>query len=80
MGTSAHINNVIAKYKAGEIKCLLLNARFFGSGLNLENTTDIIIYHRMNTELKKQVEGRAQRPGRTCQLKIHELLYENEIY
>jgi len=79
MGTGAHINNVISKYKEGNIKCLLLNARYFGSGLNLENTTDIIIYHKMSPDLKKQVEGRAQRPGRTCQLKIYELLYKNEI-
>ena len=79
MGTSAHINNTVNKYHNGEIQCLLLNARYFGSGLNLENTTDIIIYHKMGDDLKKQVEGRAQRPGRTCQLKIWELRYDNEL-
>jgi hypothetical protein len=79
MGTGAHIDSTITKYKEGKIKCLLLNAKFFGSGLNLENTTDIVIYHRMNPDLKKQVEGRAQRPGRTSQLNIYELLYQNEL-
>ena len=79
MGTSAHINSVVNQYKNGKIQCLLLNARYFGSGLNLENTTDIIIYHHMHDDLKKQVEGRAQRPGRTCQLNIWELCYDNEI-
>ncbi len=79
MGTSTHINSTVNKYKTGEIQCLLLNARYFGSGLNLENTTDIIIYHKMKDNLKKQVIGRAQRPGRTCQLKIWEFCYDNEL-
>ncbi len=79
MGTGAHINTTVEKYKQGKIQCLLLNARYFGSGLNLENTTDIIIYHKMKSDLKKQVIGRAQRPGRRNQLKIYELYYENEL-
>lgn len=79
MGTGSHINNIVEKYKSGKTQCLLLNARHFGSGLNLENTTDLIIYHKMDKELKKQVEGRAQRPNRNGQLHIWELLYDNEI-
>lgn len=78
-GTSTHINSTIQKYRDGKIQCLLLNARYFGSGINLENTTDIIIYHHMNSDLKKQVIGRAQRPGRVSQLRIYELCYDNEI-
>ena len=78
IGSASQIGNTVDKYKSGEIQYLLLNANYFGSGLNLENTTDIILFHRMNPALKIQVEGRAQRPGRTSQLKIWELLYENE--
>jgi len=78
MGTAAHIDNVVNDYRAGNTKSLLLNARYFGSGLNMENTTDIIIYHRMNPDLEKQVVGRAQRPGRKGQLHIWKLAYENE--
>lgn len=79
MGTGAHIKSTVGKYKEGKIQCLLLNARYFGSGLNLENTTDMVIYHKMNNDLRKQVIGRAQRPGRTNQLNIWELCYDNEL-
>lgn len=79
MGSSAHIDNVVKDFKAGHIKCLLLNARYFGSGLNMEFASNILIYHRMNPDLKKQVIGRAQRPGRTSPLEITELCYENEM-
>lgn len=77
-GSGAHIYANMNRFKEGKLKCLLLNARYYGSGLNLENTTDIIIYHKMQGDLKKQVEGRAQRPGRTNQLRIWELRYANE--
>jgi len=55
----------IKKYESGEIKILMLNANNFGAGLNLQKTTNIIIYHQFRTEdLKTQVIGRAQRIGR----------------
>ena len=47
--------------------------------MNLEMTTDIIIFHKMNDELEKQVIGRGQRLGRTSQLNVHYLCYENEM-
>ena len=56
----------------------MLNSRFFGSGLNLENSTDIILYHSMTPEITKQVIGRAQRPGRTQPLNIWNLRYSDE--
>ena len=56
----------------------MLNSRFFGSGLNLENSTDIIMYHAMSPEITKQVIGRAQRPGRTQPLNIWNLRYSQE--
>ena len=75
------IDNVIKSYKSTEpdsIKALMLNSRFFGSGLNLENSTDIILYHSMTPEITKQVIGRAQRPGRTQPLNIWNLRYSDE--
>ena len=57
---------------------ILANSLNFGSGLNLENTTDIIIYHKMDKDLESQVIGRAQRPGRTTSINIYKLNYENE--
>ena len=37
------------------LNVLLLNAEHYGSGLNLENTTDLIFYHRMSSDMEKQV-------------------------
>jgi hypothetical protein len=81
-GTSASINNTIAKYKSdGEdrIDVLMLNSNFCGSGINLENTTDIVIFHNMSKEKNTQIIGRAQRPGRTSNLNIIRLCYDNEV-
>jgi SNF2 family DNA or RNA helicase len=60
------------------IDCLLLNSKFCGNGINLENATDVFIYHKMNEDMTNQIIGRAQRPGRTSQLKIWMLQHENE--
>ena len=68
---------IIQQYKDGEVKILMLNATNFGAGLNLQMTTDIIIYHEFRSkDLKTQVIGRAQRPGRTCPLTVTYLEHE----
>jgi SNF2 family DNA or RNA helicase len=77
-GTAARINNIINKYKSGECQVLLLNAKNFGAGLNLQITDEIVIYHRMSKDLERQVIGRAQRLGRMDPLKINYLCFENE--
>ena len=61
-----------------ELNCLLLNSTNTGAGLNLENTTDLVLYHNMSSELSIQVIGRAQRPGRTTSLNVYRLVYDNE--
>ena len=50
-----------------------------GCGMNFENTTDIILMHKIKPEMEKQVIGRAQRPGRKSVLHIHRLLHQNEL-
>jgi len=77
-GSSGRIMNILDKYSNGIFKVLLLNAKHYGSGLNLQMTTDIIIYHRMSNDLENQIIGRAQRPGRKTKLNIHFLCYETE--
>ena len=77
------ISKTIRRFKSTEadkLDVLLLNSRFCGSGLNIENATDVIIYHTMNPELETQVIGRAQRPGRTGKLNIWKMCYENELH
>lgn len=78
-GQSSHIQKTVERFKKNEIPILLLNSRYFGSGLNLENTTHMFMYHRMKKYLDKQVIGRAQRPGRTQPLKLYRLCYSNEL-
>lgn len=77
-GNGNHINSVIEKYRNGDVNVLLVNSRYYGSGFNMENTTDIIMFHKFETEIEKQVIGRAQRLGRTTPLNVWYLLHDNE--
>jgi hypothetical protein len=77
-GNTAHMNNVLDKFKNGQIKVILLNTFFAGSGIDISYATDVILYHSMGLE-RYQAIGRAQRVGRTEVLKIHHLCYEHEM-
>jgi hypothetical protein len=77
-GCAVTVNNITTKYRNSDLNVLHLNARHCATGLNLENTTDIIIYHKMLPELEQQIIGRAQRIGRTTQLKVWKLHYNSE--
>ena len=57
---------------------MLLNAKYYGAGLNLQITNDIIIYHRFDKETEEQIIGRANRYGRTEPLSVYYLLHDNE--
>lgn len=74
-GCSGSIDKTIEKFERGEITCLLLNSKFRGAGINLQCTTDIIIYHDMIKDSLSQVIGRAQRFGRKDPLNVHYLCY-----
>jgi hypothetical protein len=78
LGSVAHINNVINDFSNGKINVVMMNAKHYGSGLNLQMASDVILYHEMGKELETQVIGRAQRLGRNEPLVVHYLLHENE--
>jgi SNF2 family DNA or RNA helicase len=78
LGSVSHINNVINDFSSGKINVVMMNAQHYGSGLNLQMATDIVIYHEMVKELETQVIGRAQRLGRSEPLLVHYLLHDNE--
>lgn len=78
-GNTNQINSSIQKYKNGDTNILLLNSTNFGSGLNLEMTTDIVFFHKMSKDIEEQVIGRGQRYGRNGTLRLHFLCYDNEI-
>ena len=77
-GNTSHMMNVLDKFKSGQIKVILLNTNFAGSGIDISYATDVIIYHSMGLA-KHQAIGRAQRVGRTEVLNIHYLCYEHEM-
>lgn len=72
------INETVDKFKNDDMTVLMLNATFFGAGLNLQFASDVIMFHRFTKEMEEQVIGRAQRIGRTSQLNVHYLLHDNE--
>lgn len=78
-GTNMAIANTVKEYKTGELNTLLVNPDCYGNGINLENTTDVIMLHKFDSEVEKQVIGRAQRYGRATSLRIWYLLYDNEM-
>jgi superfamily II DNA or RNA helicase len=78
-GTTQHKSNVLNKFRNGDLNIIFLNGRSDGSGINLPETTDIILYHKVGSkELETQLLGRALRLGRTNDLRVHRLLYEQE--
>lgn len=68
--------NKLSLYKEGGCNVLLLNSKYNGAGINLQNTTDIILFHEMDEHIEKQVIGRANRIGRKEVLTLHRLEYE----
>ncbi len=77
-GNAGQINAALNRYKNGNVDILTVKTKQYGSGLNLENTTDIIMLHKFDSEMEKQVIGRAQRFGRNNKLNVWYLLYDNE--
>lgn len=77
-GNTSHMVNVLNKFKNGELNIIFLNTQYAGSGIDISDATDIIIFHKMGID-KEQAIGRAQRVGRTTELYIHNLCYEHEL-
>lgn len=77
-GTTHVMANIQERFRAGEIKVILLNTHHAGSGIDMNMATDIIIYHQLGT-IRTQAIGRAQRVGRTIPLRIHNLCLSQEM-
>jgi hypothetical protein len=73
-GQAGTRDKTIAQFKSGEVKVLFLNAKNNGAGINLQECTDIILFHEMSEDLKTQIIGRANRIGRTEPLTVHKLI------
>lgn len=77
-GSAARVERIRKQFREGTIRVLCMNARHVGAGLNLEAATHIILYHRMNVELERQVIGRAVRFERVTELHVVHLVHEEE--
>jgi SNF2 family DNA or RNA helicase len=65
---------IIQEFKHKNLNVLFLHSMESGAGLNLQEATDLILYHPMSEGMKTQIIGRAYRVGRTLPLNIHYLL------
>ena len=72
-GSSGSRAAKIQKFKNEEVRVIFLNSDYDGSGLNLQEATDIILYHEMSDAIETQILGRAKRIGRTKELRVHHL-------
>lgn len=67
-------NRDIESFKNDDVNVLFLNSKENAAGINLQETTDIILYHNMNEYNLTQIMGRANRIGRKKPLKVHHLI------
>lgn len=70
--------SVLKKFRERTIDVILLNSKNNGAGLEIPEATDIILMHKLPTDLELQTIGRAHRPGRIGELKIWKLQYPGE--
>ncbi len=77
-GNKSVIAKAVSDFEKGKVNVLFLNAKTTGAGLNLIQTTHIILLHKMTGAEEKQVVGRAYRLGRTQPLYVEHIEYENE--
>jgi SNF2 family DNA or RNA helicase len=70
-GVKSQREKSLENYRVGDIGVLLLTTLQYSAGIDLMNTTDIVLYHDMSESTKTQIIGRANRIGRKIPLKIH---------
>lgn len=75
IGSIEKRNRNISRFKEGKVRIMFLNTKNNGAGINLQEATDIILYHKLSESTQKQVIGRALRIGRKTPLNVHHLTY-----
>jgi len=73
IGTKEIRDKIIDDYKNNNINVLCLNSVNNGAGINLQETDDIILYHKMPSQIQTQIIGRSNRIGRKTNLSVHHL-------
>jgi len=64
----------IIDFKRGEMTVLFLTSIHDSAGMNLQESTDVILYHPTSEDLETQIIGRAYRVGRNTPLHVHHLV------
>lgn len=73
-GSSQARDSKLTKFRDGKVKVAFLNSRTDSAGINMQETTDIILYHSMSEAMTQQIIGRANRIGRNQPLTVHHLI------
>ena len=63
----------IDSFRTGNTNVIFLNSKNNVSGINLQEASDIIVYHEMPVHMLNQIIGRANRIGRLEPLEVHHL-------
>lgn len=69
---------ILTAYTKGDTRVLILNSRLNGAGLNLQVSTDIVMWHSMSAPLTKQLIGRALRYGLDHPIVVHKFYPREE--
>ena len=66
----------LSNFKTGGTNVIFLNTENNGSGINIQEASDLIVYHDMDSSTLSQIIGRANRLGRVNSLNVHHLQIE----
>lgn len=72
-GTIIAREKIIQDFKENDLNVLFINSLDSGAGINLQEATDLILYHPICDPMFTQIRGRAYRIGRVLPLHIHYL-------
>lgn len=80
-GSATSIQNTINDFtNSDNNEVLLLSSIKYANGINIQSATDIVLLNKvLNSGDESQIIGRAQRIGRTSNLKIWNVLNSNEV-
>ena len=77
-GNNNVLSNILKNYNNKKINILLLNSKYSGSGLNLQNSDKIYTLNKLDIETETQIIGRVNRIGQENDFEVIYLLYEDE--
>lgn len=77
-GTGASIAKTVRAFRDGSVRVLFMSEDCYCTGINLPFATDVVLFHRTSASMEDQIIGRAQRPGRSCTLRVWRMVHAGE--